>query len=173
MYRLISIFTNPGEIVVDCFNGAGTTSLTAHQLRRRYIGIELSEKYCTMAEDRHIEIQNGLDPFGKAERVLSSKNSPVPRLKKQVYKVPKKTLQLEVKRVAALLGRIPSRDELMAHSEYPINYYDDYFVSWGEVTAAARTTGMTERRENGEPKSTDGGVQRKLLERSGDSEIVD
>ncbi|MEW6093600.1 MAG: hypothetical protein AB1531_06505, partial [Chloroflexota bacterium] len=28
--------------------------------------------------------------------------------------------------------------------QYPIEYYDSYFVSWGEVCAAARTTGMTE-----------------------------
>jgi site-specific DNA-methyltransferase (adenine-specific) len=148
MYRLISIFTKPGEIVLDCFNGAGTTTLTAHQLGRKYIGIELSKKYCAVAEERHLEILNGLDPFRKQERVLTSKNSRVPRLPKQVYEVPKKTLQLEVKRVAQLIGHIPSRDELMKHSIYPIEYYDKYFVSWGEVTAAARTTGMTEKRVN-------------------------
>lgn len=166
MYRLISIFTQPGELVVDCFNGAGTTTLTAHQLGRRYIGIDLSEKYCEMAENRHLEIQNNIDPFGKVNRVLSSKNSPVPRLKKQIYEVPKKTLQLEVKRVTGLLGRIPSRDELAAHSEYPIDYYDNYFVSWGEVTAAARTTGMTEKRVNGNATTPEGATQSRLLEGS-------
>lgn len=165
MYRLISIFSKPGEAVIDCFNGAGTTSLTAHQLGRRYVGIDLSEKYCEMAVERHMEVRNGVDPFRKAERTLNSKNSPVPRLKKQVYKISKKTLQLEVKRVAALLGHIPSRDELMAHTEYPIEYYDEYFVSWGEVTAAARTTGMSEKRVNGEPNDS-GARQLRLLESS-------
>jgi site-specific DNA-methyltransferase (adenine-specific) len=165
MYRLISIFSKPGEVVIDCFNGAGTTSLAAHQLNRRYIGIDLSEKYCQMAVERHIEVRNGLDPFRKAERDLSSKNSPVPRLKKQVYKISKKTLQLEVKRVATLLGHIPSRDELMANTDYPIEYYDEYFVSWGEVTAAARTTGMSERRTNGEPRGLTDAQQLRLLER--------
>lgn len=87
-----------------------------------------------------------MDPFRKEERVLTSKNSPVPRLAKQVYKIPKKTLQLEVKRVAGLLGHIPSREELIDNGNYPIEYYDSYFISWGEVTAAARTTGMTEHR---------------------------
>ena len=28
--------------------------------------------------------------------------------------------------------------------------YEDYFISWGEVCAAARTTGMTERRNRKE-----------------------
>jgi len=149
MYRLITVFTKPGESILDCFNGAGTTTLAAHQLGRKYVGIDSSEQYCIMTEERHWEILNGLDPFRKEERVLTSKNSPVPRLAKQVYKIPKKTLQLEVKRVAQQLGHLPSRDELIKHGKYSIEYYDKYFVSWGEVCAAARTTGMTERRVDG------------------------
>lgn len=144
MYRLISIFTRPGEIVLDCFNGAGTTTLTAHQLGRHYIGIEKSQQYCDVAKNRHAEIIRGLDPFRKAKRKLTAKNSPVPRLPEQKYEVPKKTLQLEVKRVAGALGHLPTREELAQHGKYPIRYYDEYFVSWGEVCAAARTTGMTE-----------------------------
>ncbi|MDX2041668.1 MAG: hypothetical protein SF097_10475 [Acidobacteriota bacterium] len=30
------------------------------------------------------------------------------------------------------------------YGKFPIEYYNQYFVSWGEVCAAARTTGMTE-----------------------------
>jgi DNA modification methylase len=146
MYRIVSIFTRPGEVILDCFNGAGTTTLAAHQLGRRYIGIEVSQKYCDMAKERHREILEGLDPFRKEERVLTAKNSPVPRLPKQKYEAPKKILQLEVKRVAEELGRLPTREELIKHGKYPIKYYDEYFVSWGEVCAAARTTGMTEDR---------------------------
>ncbi|MBI3242873.1 MAG: site-specific DNA-methyltransferase [Chloroflexi bacterium] len=166
MYRLISIFTRPGESILDCFNGAGTTTLTAHQLGRKYVGVDSSEKYCKMAEERHLEILNGLDPFRKEERVLTSKNSPVPRLAKQVYKVPKKTLQLEVRRVAKQIGHIPSRDELIKYGKYSIEYYDKYFVSWGEVTAAARTTGMTEKRANGNgDRAQPAEEQLQLLER--------
>lgn len=152
IYRLISIFTRQGEVVLDCFNGAGTTTLAAHELGRCYIGIEKSKKYCEMAKGRHKEILTGLNPFRKAERSLTAKNSPVPRLPKQKYEVPKKTLQLEVKRVAKELGHLPSREELAQHGKYPIRYYDEYFVSWGEVCAAARTTGMTEVR----PSADDG-----------------
>lgn len=146
MYRLLSIFTRPNEVVLDCFNGAGTTTLAAHQLGRRYIGIEISDKYCRMARERHAEIEAGLDPFRKEERVLTAKNSPVPRLRKQKYKVTKKALQLEVKRIALELGYIPAREEIIRYGKYSIEYYDKYFVSWGEVRAAARTTGMTETR---------------------------
>jgi site-specific DNA-methyltransferase (adenine-specific) len=153
LYRLISIYTNPGEVVLDCFNGAGTTTLAAHQLGRRYIGIEKSLEYCELAKERHNEIVQNLDPFRKAERILTAKNSPVPRLPKQKYEVSKKTLQLEVKRIAQQLGRLPTRDEVSQYSKYPIKYYDEYFISWGEVCAAARTTGMTEVRSS--PDSVD------------------
>lgn len=146
MYRLIAIFTKQGEIVLDCFNGSGTTTLTAHQMQRHYLGIEKSEKYCEMARNRHKEILNGINPFRKAKRELTVKNSPVPRLPQQQYKIPKKTLQLEVRRVAKKLGHLPNREELSQYGKYPIKYYDDYFISWGEVCAAARTTGMTEDR---------------------------
>lgn len=146
MYRLISLFTKPGEIILDCFNGAGTTTLAAHQLHRTYIGMERSEQYHRLARARHEEIGSGLDPFRKEERTLTAKNSPVPRLPKQKYLVPKKTLQLDVKRVAQLLGRMPSREDIAKHGRHPIGYYDKYFISWGEVCAAARTTGMSEDR---------------------------
>ncbi len=72
MYRIISIFTKPNEIVLDCFNGSGTTTLTAHQLGRKYLGIEASEKYWRLSNERHQEIIDGLDPFRKMERVLTS-----------------------------------------------------------------------------------------------------
>jgi len=146
LYRIISVFTSPGEIVLDCFNGSGTTTLTADQLDRRYFGIEKSETYHQLAIRRHQELHDGVDPFRKANRTLTAKNSPVPRLPKQRYIVPKKVLQLEVKRIAKELSRLPTREDVIQHGKYPIELYDKYFVSWGEVCAAARTTGMTEVR---------------------------
>lgn len=151
LYRLIALFTEPGETVLDCFNGAGTTTLAAHQLGRRYQGIELEPQYHQLAVERHREIDGGLDPFRKEARELTAKNSPVARMKKQKYEVPKKTLQLEVRRVAQLLGRLPTRADMIEYGQYAIRYYDEYFVSWGEVCAAARSTGMSEMREGTEP----------------------
>jgi site-specific DNA-methyltransferase (adenine-specific) len=40
------------DIVLDPMCGSGTTCLAAKMLGRNYIGIEISEEYCRMAEDR-------------------------------------------------------------------------------------------------------------------------
>jgi DNA modification methylase len=144
MERLIAAFTNPGELVLDPFNGSGTTTLVAAQMKRRYVGIELSQDYHALTQGRHVELEAGVNPFGKNETVPRTKNNLVPRVKAQRYEVSKKTLQLEVKLITKDLGHIPTRAEVAQFSSYPLEYFDAYFKSWAEVTAAARTTGMTE-----------------------------
>ena len=146
MYRLISLFTNEGEIVVDPFNGAGTTTLTSAQMNRIYVGIELSDYYNTIAQKRHLELEAGLNPFRKTDDTPKAKNSRVARLKQQKYAVTKKELQLEIREIAKKIHRIPNREDVVKHSKHPIEYFDNYFIDWGEATAAARTTGMQEDR---------------------------
>lgn len=48
----IRLFTKPGDIVLDPFLGSGTSAVAAKQLRRRYLGIELSKEFCGQAERR-------------------------------------------------------------------------------------------------------------------------
>ena len=55
-YRLIQLYTFSDEIVLDPFMGSGQTALAALKAGRRYVGYELSEEYCELAERR---IQNG------------------------------------------------------------------------------------------------------------------
>jgi site-specific DNA-methyltransferase (adenine-specific) len=50
--RLMKLFSYQGDIVLDPFNGAGTTSLVAWKLGRRFIGIDISEEYCECALGR-------------------------------------------------------------------------------------------------------------------------
>ncbi|MFC2108416.1 DNA methyltransferase [Candidatus Bipolaricaulota bacterium] len=146
MERLISLYTYAGEHVLDPFNGVGTTTLSAEQLGRSFTGIEIDPKYRQIALDRHEELRSGIDPFRKRSTTPKAKNSRVKRLKKQKYAVTKKALQLEVKRIANILGRLPTKDEIREQAKYSYHFYEDYFIDWGEAYAAARTTGMSETR---------------------------
>ena len=45
-------WSNEGDLVYDCFMGSGTTGVVAKKLNRRYIGSEVSLKYCVDAQSR-------------------------------------------------------------------------------------------------------------------------
>lgn len=49
---VISSFTNPGDIVLDCFFGTGTTGVACKKYGIDYIGIEINEKYSEYAKRR-------------------------------------------------------------------------------------------------------------------------
>ena len=38
--RIIELTTAPGDLVLDCFSGSGTTAAVAHKLGRRWLGVE-------------------------------------------------------------------------------------------------------------------------------------
>jgi DNA modification methylase len=42
----------PGDIVLDPFNGSGSTCVAAKATGRRYIGVDLSKDYCDFARHR-------------------------------------------------------------------------------------------------------------------------
>ncbi len=44
LQRVIHIGSSPGDVVLDCFAGSGTTLAVAHKLNRRWVGVELSER---------------------------------------------------------------------------------------------------------------------------------
>jgi site-specific DNA-methyltransferase (adenine-specific) len=50
--RCINLLSYKDEIILDPFMGAGTTAVAAKQSCRKYIGFEISEKYCKIAEKR-------------------------------------------------------------------------------------------------------------------------
>ncbi|BBM89525.1 DNA methylase [Spirochaetota bacterium] len=50
--RVLKLFSFKDDIVLDPFNGVGTTTLVSHLLHRKYLGIDISKKYCRAAEKR-------------------------------------------------------------------------------------------------------------------------
>jgi DNA modification methylase len=43
--RALQLWTNPGDVVLDPFNGIGSSGHVALQMNRKYVGIELKESY--------------------------------------------------------------------------------------------------------------------------------
>ena len=50
--KILQDFSKEGNLVLDCFLGSGTTAIACEKLGRRWIGIEISEKYCAVAARR-------------------------------------------------------------------------------------------------------------------------
>jgi adenine-specific DNA-methyltransferase len=65
MQRVIQIGSNPGDIVLDCFAGSGTTAAVAHKMGRRWITVERSRKTVqTFTAPRLQKVVAGEDPGG-------------------------------------------------------------------------------------------------------------
>lgn len=72
--RIVHIATNPGDIVLDCFAGSGTTAAVAQKMGRRWVTCELLESnYTTYDVPRLTKVINDEDAGGitqtKPERV--------------------------------------------------------------------------------------------------------
>jgi len=51
-YRLVTMYSYPGDLVLDPFAGSGQTLKVAHRLGRRYVGYEIIGKYVELAKRR-------------------------------------------------------------------------------------------------------------------------
>lgn len=60
MAWLIETLTQPGQIVLDCFCGLGSTLVAAKQLGRRWIGCDRSKRYCQIAMKRLAELRQAV-----------------------------------------------------------------------------------------------------------------
>ena len=50
--ELIKTFSNEGDVILDNCMGSGTTGVACKKLNRKFIGIELDEKYFEIARER-------------------------------------------------------------------------------------------------------------------------
>ena len=57
---LIKTYTNEGEIILDNTMGSGSTGVACINTNRKFIGIELEEKYFNIAKNRIEEAQNNI-----------------------------------------------------------------------------------------------------------------
>lgn len=63
--KIIEVSTEPGDIVLDCFAGSGTTAAVAHKLGRRWVTSELlTETVDAFTKPRLVKVVRGEDPGG-------------------------------------------------------------------------------------------------------------
>lgn len=60
--RVLTLASNPGDLVLDSFLGSGTTAAVAHKMGRRWIGIEMGDhaySHCKVRLDKVISGEDG------------------------------------------------------------------------------------------------------------------
>ena len=67
LQRILYLATDPGDIVLDCFAGSGTTGAVAHKMKRHWIMIEMGKHADTHIIPRLEKVINGNDPAGVTE----------------------------------------------------------------------------------------------------------
>lgn len=69
LQRILTLATNPGDLVLDSFAGSGTTGAVAHKMGRRWIMVELGEHAKTHIVPRMKKVIDGSDKGGVTEAV--------------------------------------------------------------------------------------------------------
>lgn len=67
--RVITLASNPGDLVLDSFLGSGTTAAVAHKMGRRWIGIEMGDHAYTHCKVRMDKVIDGTDAGGITKAV--------------------------------------------------------------------------------------------------------
>ncbi|MBP9888116.1 MAG: site-specific DNA-methyltransferase [Leptospiraceae bacterium] len=69
LQRVLQLATNPGDTVLDCFGGSGTTFAVAHKMGRNWVGVEIGNHADTHIIPRMIKVLNGEDQSGISKAV--------------------------------------------------------------------------------------------------------
>jgi site-specific DNA-methyltransferase (adenine-specific) len=88
--KIILASTKKGDLIFDPFLGSGTTAVTAKKLGRKYVGVEVDELYCCLAEKRLELAEKNTRIQGYEDGVFWERNTLIEQVKSKKYKVKKK-----------------------------------------------------------------------------------
>ncbi len=77
--KIILASTRETDLILDPFLGSGTTAVVAKKLNRDFVGIELDENYCLLAEKRLASAETDKKIQGFADGVFWDRNSSPPK----------------------------------------------------------------------------------------------
>lgn len=61
--KILEDFTKPGDVVLDCFGGSGTTLIACEITGRKCLMMEISPDYCKIISRRYNELTEGKIPL--------------------------------------------------------------------------------------------------------------
>lgn len=125
MERVIRLSSNKGDIVLDALCGAGTTAVAAYKLGRRFIAVDVDKRYAEMTRAKLKQLAT----WGMVPRE--------PEVRRR-GEVTNKELQLELRRLAETLGRLPTKEDVQRLSKYDIELFERAFRTWGKALKAAK-----------------------------------
>ena len=100
--RLLKLYSYQDDIVLDPFLGTGTTAAVAQRLKRQFIGIELSKKYCKEALQRLAYNKNPLSIKTLNSAILSQARHKIKNNKESKQNTtPKKSLDNNKKSISS------------------------------------------------------------------------
>lgn len=104
--RVVSALSNPGDLVLDCFMGSGTTCAVAQKLGRRWIGADINKGALQTAAKRiqSIITEQAADAAQAAGQLLPDDSAPPPpaALAYAVHRVNDYDLQIQHNEAVAL-----------------------------------------------------------------------
>lgn len=130
--RIIRLSSNPGDVILDALAGTGTTAVVAARLGRRYVAIDVDNMYVQIMRQK----------LAQLETLGSLFRSPVHRPRRGYSK---KALQLELQRIARVLGRLPTPEDVQKLSRYDVDTFLQAFPTWGKALRAAKLEVTDER----------------------------
>ncbi|MBU1299475.1 MAG: site-specific DNA-methyltransferase, partial [Bacteroidetes bacterium] len=139
--RLILMTTDEGDIVLDPFNGTGTTVLAAKRLGRKYIGIELDKNYVTIAEEKlkHVRADSHIGGIWVSKYLngIATIRDKDWDVLKEHFLIPHPIPLLEYEKIIYKNGKIRK------HKHSPKDSEEILVLQFEDVTPSGRTTVKT------------------------------
>lgn len=98
--RIVETSSRPGDLVLDCFAGSGTTLVAAEELGRQWIGVDIGDEAISTITERFKngsrpmgdyvkkkrKSPNAMDLFGEEESISRSENANRPQITYDLFK---------------------------------------------------------------------------------------